>query len=66
MFVLLASWTAVFPWELFWSLTLTNYLFKVTIEAVFTPLTYLVTSFLKKAEKVDVYSDLSDLNPLAF
>ena len=66
VFVLLASWTAVFPWELFWSLTLTNYLFKVTIEAVFTPLTYLVTSLLKKAEKGDGCSDRSELNPRAF
>ena len=66
VFTLAATLAGVFPWEIFVSLALTNYLFKVGIEAVFTPLTYLVTSLLKKAEKVDVYSDLSDLNPLAF
>lgn len=66
IFVAIASITGVFPWELFWSLTLTNYIFKVAIELLSTPLTYLVTTKLKKAEGIDVYSDLSDLNPLSF
>jgi len=28
IFIAIASLTGVFPWELFWSLTLTNYIFK--------------------------------------
>lgn len=66
IFVAVASLTQVFPWDLFWSLTLTNYIFKVAVEVLSTPLTYLITRKLKKAEGVDVYSDLTDLNPLSF
>lgn len=66
IFILIASLTGVFPWALFWSLTLTNYVFKVAIEVLFTPATYIFTNRLKKSEGIDVYSDLSDLNPLSF
>ncbi len=65
IFIAIASLTGVFPWELFWSLTLTNYIFKVAIEVLFTPVTYWFTKKLKQAEGVDVYSDLSDLSPLS-
>jgi hypothetical protein len=66
IFIAIASLTGVFPWELFWSLTLTNYIFKVAIEVLFTPVTYWFTRKLKHAEGADVYSDLTDLNPLSF
>ncbi len=66
IFIAIASLTGVFPWVLFWSLTLTNYIFKVAIEVFFTPVTYWFTGKLKHAEGVDVYSDLTDLNPLSF
>lgn len=66
IFIAIASLTGVFPWEIFWSLTLTNYIFKVTIEVIFTPATYWFTRKLKHAEGVDVYSDLKDLSPLPF
>ena len=55
VFVLIASIAGVFPWEAFASLTLTNYLFKVSVEALFTPLTYQVVNFLKKAEDEDFF-----------
>ena len=66
IFIAIASLTGVFPWDLFWSLTLTNYIFKVAIEVLFTPLTYWFTTKLKRSEGVDVYSDLQDLSPLSF
>lgn len=66
VFVAVATLTKVFPRELFWSLTLTNYIFKVIIEVIFTPVTYQVVRKLKQAEGVDVYSDLTDLSPLGF
>ncbi|HNW94870.1 MAG TPA: queuosine precursor transporter [Anaerolineaceae bacterium] len=66
VFIAVGSLTRVFPWELYLTLTLTNYLFKVGIEVIMTPATYWVTSRLKKAENLDTYSDLSDLTPLAF
>jgi len=66
IFVAIATLTGVFPRELFWSLTLTNYIFKVLIEVIFTPATYKIVNKLKRAEGVDIYSDLSDLSPLSF
>jgi uncharacterized integral membrane protein (TIGR00697 family) len=55
VFVLIATLAGVFPWEAFISLTLTNYLFKVSIEALFTPITYQIVNFLKKEENEDYY-----------
>lgn len=66
IFVAVATLTGVFPRELFWSLTLTNYIFKVLVEILFTPATYKVVNKLKQAEGVDIYSDLSDLSPIGF
>lgn len=66
VFIAVGALTRVFPWELFLTLTLTNYLFKVAIEVIMTPATYWVTNRLKKAENLDAYSDLSDLSPLSF
>lgn len=66
VFIAVGALTRVFPWELFLTLTLTNYLFKVAIEVIMTPATYWVTDRLKKAENLDTYSDLSDLSPLSF
>ena len=66
IFVAVATLTGVFPRELFWSLTLTNYIFKVLVEILFTPATYKIVNKLKQAEGVDIYSDLSDLSPIGF
>ncbi len=66
IFIAIASLTGVFPWDIFWSLTLTNYIFKVSIEVLFTPVTYWFTRKLKQAEGADVFSDLKDLSPLSF
>ena len=63
VFVLVASLTGVFVWELFITLVLTNYLFKCTIEVIMTPLTYLVVYHLKKVEEVDVYDLDLRFNP---
>ena len=63
VFVAVASLFGVFPWSLFFTLSLTNYIFKVTIEAVMTPLTYLVINKLKHAENEDYYDRDTDFNP---
>jgi queuosine precursor transporter len=55
IFVLIAAVTGVFPWEIFWSLVLTNYILKCAIEAVVTPFTYWLSAFLKRKEGIDVY-----------
>ena len=63
VFVGIASLFHVFPWSLFLTLTVTNYLFKVGIEALMTPVTYAAVTRLKKAEKEDFYDRGTDFNP---
>ncbi len=66
LFVLVDSLFGVFPWSLFVTLALTKYLFKTVIEALMTPVTYLLVNFLKKAEHEDYYDRGTDFNPFAF
>jgi queuosine precursor transporter len=63
VFVTIASIFRVFPWSLFLTLTITNYLFKVGVEALMTPFTYLVVATLKKRENEDFYDRGTDFNP---
>jgi uncharacterized integral membrane protein (TIGR00697 family) len=63
LFIGIATVVGVFPWSLFLSLTLTNYLFKVVIEAAMTPLTYLVVNTLKRREHEDFYDIGTNFNP---
>ena len=41
----------------------TNWLLKVSWEAVLTPVTYLVVNRLKRAEGLDVYDEGTDFTP---
>jgi uncharacterized integral membrane protein (TIGR00697 family) len=63
VFVAIASLFGVFPWSLFLTLTVTNYVFKVGVEALMTPVTYWVVSRLKHIEGVDIYDIGTDFNP---
>ncbi len=63
VFITIASVFHVFPWTLFLTLTLTNYLFKCTVEALMTPVTYGAVTFLKKKEHEDYYDRDTDFNP---
>lgn len=65
MFVMVASAFGVFPWSLFLTLTVSNYLFKVGVEALMTPVTYGVVRALKRVEKVDHYDRETNFNPFA-
>jgi uncharacterized integral membrane protein (TIGR00697 family) len=65
VFVLIASLTGVFGWELFLTLVLTNYVFKCAVEIIMTPGTYLAVRRLKKAEGVDTYDVGVSLNPFS-
>lgn len=62
-FIAIASLFGVFPWSLFATLVFTNYIFKVGIEVMMTPLTYAAVNFLKRAEKEDYYDTNTDFNP---
>lgn len=63
VFVAVATAFGVFPPSLMVSLMVTNYLFKVAVEAALTPATYAVVAFLKGAEGVDHYDYQTDFNP---
>jgi uncharacterized integral membrane protein (TIGR00697 family) len=63
VFVAVASLFSVFPWSLFTTLVLTNYLFKCSVEAVMTPITYLVVNTLKRAEHEDYYDRDTNFTP---
>jgi len=62
LFVTIA-FAGTLPWPLFWSIILSNYVFKVGLEAAMTPVTYRVTGFLKRTENEDVYDVETDFNP---
>jgi queuosine precursor transporter len=42
---------------------LTNYMFKCTVEALMTPITYFVVNRLKKQEHEDVYDRETNFTP---
>jgi hypothetical protein len=65
-FVFIASALGVFPWNLLWSLTVTNYIFKLLIEIFVTPITYQVVKVLKRKEGVDIFDDKTNLSPFKF
>ncbi|MCL2478814.1 MAG: queuosine precursor transporter [Treponema sp.] len=54
-FISIASLAGVFPWSLFVNLVFTNYILKLSIEIIVTPISYLVIGTLKKMEGLDVY-----------
>jgi queuosine precursor transporter len=65
-FIFIASALGVFPWSLFWSLTITNYIFKLIVEVVVTPITYWVVNTLKRREGIDVFDEDTNLSPFKF
>lgn len=62
IFVLIA-FGGVFPNDLLWTIIVSNYIFKVGVEVLFTPVTYAATGFLKKREHEDHYDRKTDFNP---
>ena len=66
LFVLIATLLGVFPWAIALSLIVANYIFKVSIEALFTPLTYLIVNWLKRKEQEDYFDRDTDFNPFQF
>ena len=51
------------PNDAFTALIISNYIFKCSVEAVFTPVTYWIVNFLKHAENEDYYDRDTDFNP---
>lgn len=51
----LVAFLGVLPPDVLWVLIVSNYIFKVAIEVLLTPLTYRVVAFYKRHETEDVY-----------
>lgn len=49
------AFLGVFPMSVLLALILSNYVFKVGVEILFTPVTYRMVAFLKKKDAVDAY-----------
>lgn len=62
VFALVAFW-GVLPNEILIDLIFANYIFKVGVEVVFTPLTYFIVNRLKRLEHHDHYDRSTDFNP---
>jgi hypothetical protein len=62
-FVGIATLFSVFAPESALSLIVTNYIFKVSIEVIMTPVTYRIINFLKRTEHEDYYDVGTDFNP---
>lgn len=65
LFVTLATWFAVpgFIPKIWLTLVLTNYVFKVGVEVLMTPVTYRVVNRLKRVENEDYYDYHTNFNP---
>ena len=62
LFVLIA-FLGVWPTDLLVNIIVSNYIFKCSMEAAVTPLTYKVVNFLKRSEGVDIFDVETDFNP---
>jgi uncharacterized integral membrane protein (TIGR00697 family) len=62
-FITVASLFSVFPWSLFTTLVVSNYIFKVSIEVLMTPATYAIVRWLKRVEQEDYYDRGTNFNP---
>lgn len=64
LFVLIAFLGVLTP-KLLFAVILSNYVFKVCVEILFTPLTYRIVGFLKKRENEDYYDYKTNFNPFS-
>ncbi|OGL88664.1 transporter [Candidatus Uhrbacteria bacterium RIFCSPLOWO2_02_FULL_49_11] len=65
LFVFVA-FSGILSGHLLASIMLSNYIFKVAIEVLCTPLTYYITTFLKRRENEDYYDTATRFNPFSF
>jgi uncharacterized integral membrane protein (TIGR00697 family) len=63
VFFVIATALGVFPPEIMLSLMVTNYILKVGIEVIMTPLTLQIIRWLKRSENEDYYDYNTNFNP---
>ena len=57
------AFMGILPNSLLVTLLISQYIFKVGIEVILTPVTYWVVNFLKRAENEDYYDNKTNFNP---
>jgi uncharacterized integral membrane protein (TIGR00697 family) len=62
---LVIAFLGVFPNELLLTIAISNYVFKVGIEVLFTPITYRVVAWFKREEGIDIYDTDTNFSPFA-
>jgi uncharacterized integral membrane protein (TIGR00697 family) len=62
---LIVAFAFELPGDLLWAIFLSNYVFKVAVEVLFTPVTYRVVNWLKRAEGEDYFDRDTNFNPFA-
>ncbi len=63
---LLIAFGGVFSSATLWDVFESNYVFKVGVEVLFTPITYWVVTHLKRVEGIDTYDRKTNFNPFLF
>lgn len=64
LFVLIA-FLGILPLSLLIAVIISNYIFKVGVEVLFTPITYKIVGFLKRKENEDYYDYKTNFNPFS-
>lgn len=64
--LLLGFHKQTWSWNMVFQVMVANYVLKVLIEILFTPVTYVLVDFLKRAEQVDVYDYDTNFSPFHF
>ncbi len=59
------AFLGLLPPDLLVTLIVSNYIFKVGVEVLATPITYAIVTFLKRAENEDYYDRATNFNPFA-
>lgn len=57
------AFIGVLDWNLWWTIVISNYIFKVGLELIFLPITALVVRQFKKIENSDVYDRETPFSP---
>jgi len=59
------AFSHILPTYLIWRMIITQYIFKVSYEILALPITYLLTGYLKRIDKVDYYDYKTVFNPFS-
>lgn len=62
VFVMIAFY-GIMDMQTLWIIIISNYIFKIWVEVILTPVTYKVIAYLKKTEETDVYDVETNFNP---